>query len=307
MNSRFSSIVAVASFLLFGCTGSLVPETQSDGSSRGRTESTGTGVPDTSGDSSGSPSGVTSVSETTTGSTLGTSSAADSSSSSGGTGASACKPEGSLRTASVEFGVNVPKGGAWETVDATCFVGGFERGGGTSEYALECDEGEPEPTQRSLRAPFIPALDVGMTVRLRFLSEQVTDGRYYEAFAIHDLSGVLLMGNYRNNIPSNAPIDPTTFFAPLEFEPVDAGCPVEPPAEDDGRDFISNPCPLARTSLAVTVTSGEQSSSIVDETARSVGGYEFNVFASFLDFVDPDTECGSDRETVSVYVFSEQQ
>ena len=145
-----------------------------------------------------------------------------------------------------------------------------------------------------------------MTVRLRYLRQIVIDGRYYEAFAIHDRSGVLLMGNYRNNIPGNAPIDPTTFFAPLEFETVDAGCPVEPPEEDDGRDFISNPCPFARTPLAVQVTSGEQTSAIVDGTARSVGGYELNVSASFVDYVDPELGCGRDREAVSVYIFSEQ-
>lgn len=285
----------------------LVAETQSDGSSSGVTESTGTGVPDTTTDESGSLSGVTSVSETSSGSTPSTSSAADSGdSSSGGTGGSACAPEGSLRTASVELGVNLVGDRAWENVDSTCFVGGMERGGGSSEYALECDEGEAQPVERSLRAPFIPALDLGMTIRLRYLRQIVTDGRYYEAFAVHDLSGVLLMGNYRNNIPSNAPIDPTTFFAPLEFDPVEVGCPVEPPAEDDGRDFISAPCPFARTPLAVRVTSGERTLSIMDGTAGSLGGYEFDVFAFFLDYVDPDTECGSDRESVSVYVFSEQ-
>ncbi len=241
-----------------------------------------------------------STSETNSGSTGGSSSSSET-----GGGHSACGPRGPLRTATVQLGRGIPDATGWENVDATCFVGGMERGGGSSDYRLECDEGEPEPTVRMVSAPFIAALELGMTVRLRYLRQHVTDGRFYFAFAIHDLEDRLVMGNYQNQLPNSAPLDPATFFAPFEFESVDGLCPTERPVDDGGGAFISNPCPFARTSLGIRITAGDEDSTIVDGAAGSVSGYEFNIAAFFVDFVDPNSECGLDRELISIHVFSE--
>lgn len=308
MNSNATIIVVVASFLLSGCTGSLVPEAQPDSSSTGVSESTGTGASEPSADTSGSPPEGTSVSDTTSGPALDTSSgAADSSSSSdSSSGLPVCLDEGTWRGAAIS-GPNPLGTEEWENVDATCLVRDFERGGGTSEYTLECDEGGPEPTVRTLYAPFISALDVGMTVRLRYLREIVIDGPSYRAFAIHDLEGALVVGNYRNHVPSDAPTDSATFFAPFEFDSVDGLCAPEPRRGDEGGSFVIDPCPFARTPLGVRVAFGDETTTIVDRTTRSVAGYEFNVSAYFADFVDPESGCGRDRDFVSVHVFSEQK
>lgn len=309
MKDLNSTIVATALLLLCGCLSNRDPGTQADSSSTGMTESTGTGASDPSRGSFGSSSGVTSATEKTSGATPDTSSgSADSSSSSdSGNGLPVCLDEGTWRGAEIELGRNMSDSQEWENVDATCVVSGFERGGGPSEYALTCDEGEAEPTVRLLHAPFIAALELGMTVRLRYLRQHVLDGSFYRAFAIHDIEGALVMGSYRNGLPSDAPTDPATFFEPFEFESVDGLCAGEAPGEDGGGTFIIDPCPFVRTPLGLSVTSGDQSTTILDGTTRSVGGYEFNVSAYFADFVDPEPGCGSSREFVFVNVFSEQK
>lgn len=306
-----STIVASASLLLGGCLSGLVPDAESGTSSGGTTGTQGTDVTGPSPGSSGSPPGGTSAAETANGSTLGTSSGPLGDSSSGsdsgsGGSVSVCPDEGDRRTASISFsGAAVDEQG-WENVDAMCFVAGFEEGEGTSEYALECDEGGPEPTQRVLFAPPISALGVGMTVRLRYLRQDVIDGRFYWAFALHDLEGTLVMGNYRNRLPSNAPTDPATFFAPFEFTPVKGLCPPEPPEDDEDGGFISDPCPFVRTPFGVSVALGDQTTTVLDGTVRSVSGYEFNVSAFVAEFVDPESICPSDGELVSLHIFSEE-
>ncbi len=168
---------------------------------------------------------------------------------------------------------------------------------------LECDVGEAEPMQRTLRSAPIEALTVGMTIRLRYLQQEVIDGPFYYAFAIHDLDGTLLVGNYRNNVPNDAPVDPTTFFEPFEFDAVDGLCGTER-WEDEGGMFVQDPCPQNRTPLGVEVSDGARSTTIIDDSAETFAGYEFNIHASFVELLDVTGTCGVDGDRISAYIFA---
>lgn len=181
----------------------------------------------------------------------------------------------------------------YATIDAACVVQGVMEDGDRRTYPLECDEGgEPVPrVLEVLRSPGPIELPVaaGTPVHLQLVQDFPIDYGGFRYIVVRDAAGELLLGAYGGGlVPESAGIDVDEWFAPLTYALAFGDCEPEP-YEDPGGSFIVEPCPAARTRLALDFQLGDASIHLLEGTSGPLGPLVLEVTSAR--HLDPVGEC----------------
>lgn len=196
----------------------------------------------------------------------------------------------------------------YTVVEADCVVQAVSYDDSRGTYTLECDEGGvPTPHElevvRNPGGPLALPMEAGTPVHLQVAMDFPIDYGGFRYIVVRDAAGELILGYYGGGtLPDDAGVDLAAWFAPLEFALAFGDC--EPvPYEDPGISFIQEPCPAARTPLAVGFQLGADEIHLIERNGGQLG--PLSLFVTNARHLDPVGECDFPIDAFSFVAYRE--